>query len=124
MSGKNSQGRLLLISRGIAHHSKLSGYGQLSGYLPAERIDNSCRGLLPWVLLRYLSRTPERPYYSSSGLNKEMIALLSMLKRPGGLLHYLYLDNDLRLAPLWASRLNYRLTGTLHHPPEMLDDVF
>lgn len=121
---QHSHSQLLLISREIAHHAKMSGYSQLAGYLPAERIDNARRSLLPWGVLHSLSRIPARPYYSSSSLNKELTAFLAMLKQPGGLLHYLYLDNDFCLSPLWASHLNYRLTGTLHHPPEILEDVF
>jgi glycosyltransferase involved in cell wall biosynthesis len=53
-----------------------------------------------------------------------MVALLSMVGSRKGLLHYLYLDNDFRFSPLLAPYLNYTLTGTLHHPPEMLGQVF
>ena len=115
-----------LIYNHIEHHARHSGYDQLAKYVDAKAYEAG--GLSHRVVNKIgIKRLREFSYYKSNwyggpALRRELEICLRMLKPTGTIYHFFYAENDLRHSALWKVRLNNKIVGSFHQPPEFLDD--
>lgn len=114
-----------LIYNHITHHARFSGYDQLAKYVDGEAFQS--KGL-PRRFAEKISwqRLKKMPYYASQwyggpALRREIEICVRMLAPSKHLYHFLYAENDLRVSSLWKPKLNNRIVGSFHQPPEFLD---
>jgi glycosyltransferase involved in cell wall biosynthesis len=118
--------RLLLVAHRFAHHAEHSGLVPLMRLLPGVPIEGSAlaeRVLgVPWHIpaIRHRLKSRGMQYYSAQNLRRELPLLLSMLRRRGGLIHFLFGEFDLLLVTRWARRLGWRMVATFHDTPTRL----
>lgn len=118
--------RLLLVAHRFAHHAEHSGLVPLMRLLPGVPVEGSAlaeRVLgVPWHIPQIRHRLKQRglQYYSAQNMRKELPLLLSMLRRRGGLIHFLFGEFDLLLVSRWARRLGWRAVATFHDTPARL----
>lgn len=114
-----------LIYSHIGHHATHSGYDQLAKYVHARpwREDPLFR-LARRVPQRWRDRIPTdetRWYWGDAAAREYAICWRNALLPTGTLFHFLYAENDLRLASRWKWRWNNRIVGSFHQPPDYLD---
>ena len=117
--------QIRLIFNHIQHHARFSGYDQLAKHVDAKRFEGS--GLshrlaqkISWQRLQKFSYYHSK-WYGGPALRREIEICAKMLLPRGILYHFLYAENDLRVTSLWRLRLNNRVVGSFHTPPEYLD---
>ena len=119
--------RLLLVAHRFAHHAEHSGLVPLMQLLPGVPVEGSA--LAEWVLgapwripqIRHRLKSRGMQYYSAQNLRRELPLLLGMLRRRGGLIHFLFGEFDLLLVTRWARRLGWRAIATFHDTPARLE---
>lgn len=117
--------RVRLIYNHIKHHARCSGYDQLAKYVEGEAFTETGLGhrlsqKISWQKLEKL------PYYHSAwyggpALRRELDICMKMMAPKKTIYHFFYAENDLRVTSLWKLRLNNRIVGSFHQPPEFLD---
>jgi glycosyltransferase involved in cell wall biosynthesis len=114
-----------LIYNHIQHHARFSGYDQLAKYVDAEPFEG--KGLAHrWAEKISWKRLAKFSYYDSAwyggpALRRELEICARMLLPSSTLYHFFYAENDLRVTSLWKLRLNNRIVGSFHQPPEFLE---
>ena len=113
-----------LIYNHIEHHAARSGYDQLANYVEGEPYR-------PGALFRLAKRLPEKilerfpsyhtPWYWGDAMPREIEICGRVLLPSKHLYHFFYAENDLRLSSCWPLRLNNKIVGTFHQPPEYLE---
>lgn len=118
--------RTFLIYDRIAHHAARSGYDQLARHVDAKAYRNGpAMFLARRIGSRRLSRFPGHltAWYSDDALRREIAICMRAATLPlNDVFHWLYAENDLRLAPLLQRRWNNRFVATFHQPGHFLDD--
>lgn len=114
-----------LIYNHIKHHARCSGYDQLAKYVDGEAFVGS--GLahrlaekVGWKRLEKFSYY-HSAWYGGPALRRELEICMKMMVPRKTLYHFFYAENDLRVTSLWKLRLNNRIVGSFHQPPEFLD---
>ena len=116
--------RVYLILRRMPHHAARSGYDLLARHVAAT----------PWsddLLFRLTARIGSRrlarckaigtPWYTVESLRRELaICARAALCPANTVYHWLYAENDVRVAPSWRWRWNNRFVASFHQPPEYL----
>lgn len=114
--------RLALITHRTAHHAQHSGSSPLADHLPAVAISREAYHPLPWRLQRMLARRRGEPYNTAS-VTKELALLAHMIRRRGGLAHFLHGEHDFYYTGFWARALGWRAIATFHYPPARLREL-
>ncbi len=113
-----------LIYNHIDHHARFSGYDQLAKYVDGEAFVSGglAKRMVDKVSWRRIRKLPyyHSNWYGGPQMRRELEICLRMLKPVRTLFHFFYAENDLRISSLWKPKLNNRIVGSFHQPPEFL----
>jgi glycosyltransferase involved in cell wall biosynthesis len=104
-----------------------SGYHVLANYMQCDRVQTVRHNPLQgWAKLRtqLLRKLAISRWCSAGSFELEQKMRRALKSQPQRIVHYLWCDRDLAFIDRMPWNTSAKLVGTMHHPPEMLAQIF